>query len=471
MDQVKVALRYLKRIHFWVICPLVTLLGIAAWYVAIGALDEEEQSQVSDIEGAYSSVTTVTSKSPHPNSNVAEGMTALIDKTRNEVKEAWENKVAQQVDVLKWPDFPWSEGDKNRFLRTVEPLRPIERYVTIDLEKNTIVVDSQGQLNRALRENYRDYIQTELPRLAEQAGAVWVIRGGRQLPMAEERNSAIVDWNPASQVDLDKKHFNAKWKSSADSAGVPTTLQVLYAQEDLWVLGHLLDIIARANKGATTRHSAAVRKIIDIKIGKDAVESNVEIVSIGGDDKKEKKRRDKGADASSIQNPAEGRYVDENYEPLSAEVLQQFMGKAGEDSSIDLEQAHLAVAKRIPLRMKVSMDQRYINRLLVECANSELTVEVRQLTINTQDDTSRGPGRGGYASASLGGIEGGRLSAGRGPKADGGGSQFPFDLEVEVYGIVSIYNPVDNAALGIEPDEEATESEEEARATAGTIRR
>ena len=378
MDQVKVALRYLKRVHFWIICPLVTLLGLGGWFMAVGALDEQKEEFVSSIDRAYGDVNSWAA--PHANSGVAESMTSLIDKTRNEIKEAWQNKAEQQKEVLKWDftsDKGWDQGTKAGFLNIVEPLRPIENFVVIDEARKTVGVAPSNDLNKSQREMYRDYIQKELPRLAKIAGAAWVYKGGRLIVDDPALENAIVKWEPPSQQEIIRKHFNDKWKNSANKAGIPTTLEVLYAQEDLWVLGHLMQIIARTNEGATTRHSAAVRRIMNIDIGKEAVESDVQIVSVGEGGEKGSRQKAEPPDPAAIKNPADGRYVDNNYEPLTAEDLKKFMGNA----EIDLEQAYLAVAKRIPLRMRVSMDQRFIDKLLVECANSELTVEVRQLTI------------------------------------------------------------------------------------------
>lgn len=462
MDQLKVAFRYIKRVHFWILCPLVTLIGVAAWYLAVGSLDEQREEFVSGINKSYTDVSSW--DSPHPNEKVAEAMTTLIDKTRTEISEAWKNKAEQQGEVLKWT-LPWDQGTTNQFLRVVEPLRPIERFVEIDEDKRTIKVEAGSQLNKRMRELYKVYVEGELPSLAKTAGAVWALRGGRVITESDEQENAIVNWNVKSQQEINKQHFTDKWKKEGNKTGVPSTLEVLYAQEDLWVLGHLMQIIARTNENATTRHSAVIREIIDLKIGKEAVDSNVEIVSISTE--KPERVRPEPPDPNAIPNPADGRYVDNNYEPLAPEVLKMFMGKS--DAEIELEQAYLAVAKRIPLRMRVSMDQRSINKLLVECANSELTVEVRQLTIDADDGQGRRGSGGG-----LGGFGDNAFNPGGGGGGGGAdkdtGSQFPFDLEVEIYGIVSIYNPVDNKALGIETEEDSAE-EEEARAAAGTIRR
>jgi hypothetical protein len=386
-------------------------------------------------------------------------MSKLITKTRNEIKEAWENKATQQAEVLTWPDdFPWTETQKRDFLRIVQPLRPIERMVKVNDK------DPDKNLNIGYRENYRQYVWDELPNLAKLAGAAWVIssddKGGVEGNAVDKQATTIVSWSPESQKTIFQKHF--QWPS-----GTPSTLEILYAQEDLWVLRHLMQIIARTNEGATTRHSAAIRKILNIKIGKQAVYSDVTVETIGGEGDGSSRRASSESAASddpnAIPDPAEGRYVDKNYEPLPAATLRQVMENEGE---LAPEQAYLAVAKRVPVRMRVSMDQRHIDKLLVECANSELTVEVRQLLINPDYVPSRAsqPGGGGFGDLGFGGP----------PRAAGAredtSSQFPFDLEVEIYGIVSIYNPVDDAALGIEPDQAVTD-EDTAAVVAGTLTR
>ena len=114
------------------------------------------------------------------------------------------------------------------------------------------------------------------------------------------------------------------------------------------------------------------------------------------------------------------------------------------------------------MRLRLSIDQRQLPRLLIACANSELTVEVRQVRLNPTDDgslslmgglpggeSSRIPGRESYGPSRELGL--GPMGA-LGPmgEADAAFSQFPYDVTAEIYGIVYLYNPVDKRALGIE---------------------
>ena len=59
----------------------------------------------------------------------------------------------------------------------------------------------------------------------------------RPFPGAADDEETVVDWYPENQKDLLMNHFD--WSHQMDN--VPTSLQVLYAQEDLWVLAALLN--------------------------------------------------------------------------------------------------------------------------------------------------------------------------------------------------------------------------------------
>ena len=80
-------------------------------------------------------------------------------------------------------------------------------------------------------------------------------------------------------------HFD--WSNTATK--IPSTLQVLYAQEDYWVLKALMQVIAKTNEQATGRHNTKIRQIYFLHIGKDVgpsagTISDVEVgVALAGD--------------------------------------------------------------------------------------------------------------------------------------------------------------------------------------------
>ncbi len=81
--------------------------------------------------------------------------------------------------------------------------------------------------------------------------------GGSELLTAEGK-PIVVEWSTSNQAALQAISMN--WTS-------PTTLQVLYAQEDLWVLRALMLIIKATNGDADAQYNAAVKEIVSIYLG------------------------------------------------------------------------------------------------------------------------------------------------------------------------------------------------------------
>lgn len=114
--------------------------------------------------------------------------------------------------------------------------------------------------------------------------------------------------------------------------------------------------------------------------------------------------------------------------------------------------------KMMPISMKLVIDQRRIPRLLVECANSNMPIEVRRIRmLKTQGPAgSTTTGGGGFGGMGGGGMEGGMPGGGMGahrPRPMGGtdgqqsGSE-QYNVPVEIHAIINIYNPPDKDKLG-----------------------
>lgn len=178
-------------------------------------------------------------------------------------------------------------------------------------------------------------------------------------------------------------------------------------------------------------------------------------------------------------NPTDFRYVDQEYKPLTRDRLINAM-KGQPQKPEDLL---LAVAKRVPVRIRVKMDQRRLPALLANCGNSALPVEIKQVRINREGGSSGGMmmgGMGGMDQAmgrGAGGAGGPTMMMDPGGDAEGAGGLGGFggaggtsgvrskvadssidanEISVEVYGIVYIYNPVNREVLGLPPVEPAT---------------
>jgi hypothetical protein len=144
--------------------------------------------------------------------------------------------------------------------------------------------------------------------------------------------------------------------------------------------------------------------------------------------------------------------------------------------------------RRLPIRMVLMMDERWLPKVLVECANAPLPIEVQRLRINREKSgvdkdnqafelgasASGGPGMGGMGMGrGEGGMGMGRpmgmpsrgSEGGRGMGMPmGGGMAMGMNLSptdaanlatVEIQGLVYIYMPPDPTILAV-PGDDAT---------------
>jgi hypothetical protein len=481
MEKMRTFMVWARRNHFWFLSAATALAGLITWYLSAKTLSDQYTSNESRVKNVKSKLNEIGSFMNHPNEEYEAGMQRLISSRRDSVRNAWNRKWTLLRDRLKWPREDLGE----EFYDAVSDKLPIERVDKEDVDA----------IEFHLREQYRDFIKKEVPRLAEIVGARWVIEdrvdggfggdarlgGMRALQGGHDDEETVVDWFPDNQKDLIDNHFD--WSHQQDN--VPTSLQVLYAQEDLWVLDALLKIIKETNAGVTLKSQAAVKRIEHIHLGKNVAGPIVATAAtdaeggaapgmnpgmapnqfrgmgaaggmrgmgaMGAMGAMGGMRGMGGMDQGIAVDPADGRYVDRNYQPLSADDLRS---AAAAD---DAESAFLAVAKRMPINMRVSIDQRRIPELLVACANSVLTVEIRQLRFAGEEGSSGGGAARGMAAGGPMGAEafgggfggGGMRRAMARPGADGSLREtLTWDVPIEIYGIIYIYNPVDLDKLG-----------------------
>jgi hypothetical protein len=344
----------------------------------------------------------------------------------------------------------------------------------------------------------------------------------------EEQKPLVVNWDSSNQGAL---QMAFEWGQS------PSTLEILYAQEDLWLLHALMTIIKQTNGDADAQYNAAIKEIETIEFGANAAGIKVvgQVSSPGagtasggygsgydtgsgsgfgsGSPSMETSAGGSGSGAAELDpyasggfggveqvapDPADKRYVDTKNEPLEATRLRTAMQSATKSD------AFLVVAKRMPVRMRFKMDLMKLPLLMVNCANSALPFEIRQVRINAPAAPSGGMG-GGYGSGGMmgSGPSAGPMGAGSGAgmgmgapagggdEYGGGGDEYdsgdsggygsgsgsgfgsgsggygsggpmqapdsPYDGTVELYGIVYIYNPVDANKLGLEETAAATD--------------
>ena len=102
----------------------------------------------------------------------------------------------------------------------------------------------------------------------------------------------------------------------------------------------------------------------------------------------------------------------------------------------DAQMVHL-----MPFVLRVTVDQRQVDRLLAELASSPVPIDVRQVRVNPLGGAGVFSGGGGGLTQPRGGGEGGLA-------APGDRRRRPFDVTLELRGTVGLATPPNPSALG-----------------------
>ncbi len=525
MDQVKVALAVMKKYHFWLLIVVVVLVGGGVWAMASSNLAKQFEDRKTELEGARKSVTDIAGQANPPNQKVVDAIKQKNGALKEEVQQAWELLYKEQKKNNTWPEELGEE-----FGLVINSLGPEDNIPGKYRELYWTFISNH-------LETLDDIIDRRKPKRDTENGQVAGRNGGMGDPMMSASTGMAgegtgreaewvgkIFWDDAQRV---KQGF--MWSSR------PETIQVRTAQEDLWVYEALLRIIKNTNAGATHHYNAAIKTIRELQIGRAAAAafqqsaSRLKLSALGsgggggmdmgmgmemsGSGEEMMMSGDPmgggamgggamGAEGgmSGADLPPEerlrkqlydGRYVDQNGEPLMADADPPF-----------------AEFKMMPVRMLLIMDQRKIPKLLVECANSSMPVEVHRVVLNpgrhatinfsrfgggssgdgygggmgmgsgmSEMDSGMGMNRGMGMGGDYGGGGGGSYGGGDGMSGmemggmsepgmmQGGGyddggmggamagpsgkrTYSQHDLGVEVEGIIYIFNPPDRDKLG-----------------------
>ena len=472
MDQVKVVLAAIKKHHFWVLCGVIVVLVLGAWWSATSGLAKSIETRKGELEGAQKSVQGVTAQSLHANRECISAIQAEHEKLKNEVYNAWDFLYRVQKKNSVWPPIAPNFRRDIELLGPDDEIRPEYRdlymyfirrhlprlYETVDIRlpakrdpKGIIITDENGRpvkIDPFETASSRNYATT-----AEYGGGGMpdAMEGSGYSPAASSREELAgkVDW---SMTDLKRIRAGYYWKTR------PTTTQVRLAQEDLWVYEALLRIIAKTNETATSQYNAAVKSIQSLEIGQRAAGAfaqsrvsggragatgSVGAGATGGG----------GADEDMYGGAGEDMYGEAGAEGMGANMAAmpgsgmeggsayggagRMVGSTGSAEEriksqlinfryVDQNGMPLAATasppfaefKMMPVRMLLVVDQRRVANLLINCANSPMPVVVWQVGLN--------PGKGGTLNFGTagGGMEdayGGAFGGGLGGMPTGGG--------------------------------------------------
>jgi hypothetical protein len=445
MDQLKTQLAVVLKYGFWIGSALILISSLAVWYMSTATLVAETESESSRLTSTVRKISTVSSgMSEVPNEDSHKAMQEIIKQRQAEVLESWKTLYQRQEPYLVWPQHL-----ESRFLALYEDKIPIELH----LKPTDVILEPY-------RKTYRDHIKSEPAKLARVASAEWTIGERESSPDNAVRQPPVVAWSESSQKDLERELFD--WRGD-----IPTALEIYYSQESQWILNQLMMIIKEVNGDVTQPYLARIREINEIKIGRSVRFNAGEIGSVQGSSTSlDSISSDSpmasptpsawgdvglGGDSSQASfDPAEGRYVDKNLKPISAEALRTAL------ESNRPADASLAVAKRVPVMMRLTMDQRYIHELLAACGSADMMVEVAHVRVLGESQSSgassasAGSGTGGSSAFSGLGGPGSGAPRSATPAQASTGDEYPFDVKVEVFGIIYLYNPPDLNKLPVE---------------------
>ena len=459
-DNIKPHVDLVVKYHFWLLAPLVPLVVVPLVFMTNGSLGEQINSARSQIESRLSSLKSVAGIEPHPN-------------------EAWSTDIDARTNAVRRETL----AEWQRFWNSQQPLRVWPDSLGVDFVQRAAVLKADGKLPRKLLERYQNNVRAIVRQLPARMGADEAMidaaadaaaqpgrvdpAANRGMPGQPVRSNKLVQWNAEDQ----KRVY-----ASFDWAKPPSTLQVLLAQEELWVYGLLCDSIARVNKVAAGPYNSPIPLVEQLAIGYPAAEDDPgasrggRIImptgqAVGGMPLGEEAMAPPSPDGMGAASrpphprfggggqgpgpgfaapvappPEEGGaaaavspdealknwiYVDFNGKPLSAAELA---------TAPDAVMVHL-----MPFVMRVVIDERQLDGWLVDLARAPVPIDVRQVRINagaTGSQPMAGPADPGFNAA------------GPNPVATTGRRH---DIVVELRGTVGLATPPDEKVLGLEP--------------------
>ena len=467
MDKVRAFLKAAWIQRFWILSVVGTLAAVACWMVASGKLQAEFTANKAKIEAEFGNMNAIKGKAVHGNPQVNAKEREEAKKIAASVQALWQKLFdAQREEVLKWPEVLGAD-----FIQE------------IDKKKFGMPISTR------MRDRYLNYIKNRFAGLVEIVDAQKMedpsagfngATPGREMAMPTENQLVGADGMPIVVEDYLVQWLDqANLRQQLEFTGVPTSAQIWVTQEDLWVYETLLRVIANTNKerGATRPDNTAIRVIQSLQVGAPAAtamatESQIlmpaDAMPVGG----EVPMGDPGIPMGRPEEGGTGVDVDAM---LMASRYIDAEGKPITDASSGTGTEF----RRLPVRMVLMMDERWLPKVLVECANSPLPIEVQRLRINAEKsgidkdnqpfDLAGAAGAGGPMGGGMPmGREGGMgrppsmgMPMGRGGEGMSMGMNLnPADTAnlatVEIQGVVYIYMPPDPAVLTVPGDDAAS---------------
>ena len=463
----------------------------------------------------------------HPNRTTQEGMQAELERSANSLIAAWELRVETQKKLLVFPELgspkfnevfgQYNPPETFPVKSTDTEIEGLLGLYNSKIQNHMIKLCGKDGVRTNWRKDPENYEQTEESESRPKAGDFQDGGDGRVFKVDDQDAARFaVLWSGVNQqlwfdkltLFQDRDDHN---KSSID----PTPLQCYMLQQDLWVLEAMFNVIRELNGDSNAIDTSAIKQIDHIGIGREGTAQLGELhpvdsrfapkadesgegdpsnpSSVGFDEPRggsgkgdaqyemffsedevlddpegsypSSDELGDGAEAIGLP-PFHNMYVDTKFEPISSEeVLKVVKGAELPESHLEL-----IIAKRLPVRIGLRMDERKISDFMAACINSPFSFEIQQVRINRHAP-------GGEVIA----LGGGPATAVNTKNEDRGKSfdevsrvetRTNYDVNVEFFGIIKIYNPVRadliRKAAGLEEAEGAPDSAANRSGSKGT---
>jgi hypothetical protein len=467
MDKVKIILDFSKKYLFWFIFVSTVVVVLICWWLSTASLAKSFQLQQLKIKKKFTEVDAIATDLQHPTPEFIKAVTDKHQKLKEGVLAVWMTLYEQQKQNNRWPEVlgpkvaqqlnesgPTDDihGDvREKYQNVIKNYFPT-LFKIIDLRQPPDSAETGGKTA-----DNADAART--PRINPGALMRMAI-GARSRTTPNADNSdwvGTVDWDEADRQHLENR-FN--WTTRPDSD------IIRLRQEDIWVYEALLRVVSNTNSEDIVKKDDKGNELFERIYIKDHAQANVkriEWIQIGPDAIKAWSDADQTVFKSpaavvattgrgGAAAPAAGRDTGESKEQL---LKDRYVDDKGAPLEADAKHPY-AEFKMMPISMKLHMDQRKISKLLVECVNSAMPIEVRRVRIRpgtgeildpasagTATATPTAPTRDSFRSARSSPTR----STGFGAATDEAEAG-PYDISVEIQGIIYIYNQPDKNTLG-----------------------
>ena len=448
----------LQKSLFWIVLGVLSLFAVVIWWLGTSAVATARNADIATINGYF---TTIGAAAPTANQATVDAIQKQVASRQKSMMDAWKRVYDNQ---RKEPFWPLQELDPNgavikpglpkEFVEAAQKLPPPE---WIPMVRGQMA----EQLTEPLKEIYRNYAKRQIAdlcaivgsnhRIAERRGPATAQPATRADATDEAQPGEVCVWVTASQQA-------AAGMLTFPEGANPSTQEIIYAQGNVWAYQALFNIIRATNesfketnprKEPAQHYNAPVKIIHEISIGErfPFKEDEARPGAAGNPEEPE-------IPIPEVLKRAANRYINERGKRLKGEELLALGNPRAPDADPSRSYAQYKLA---PVFMRLEVDQRFLGRLLVECANAPLTVEVKDVTFNILGHADR-------AAATANDAPG----PNEGPKE----TKNFYDMTVDITGSILVYFPPPEAA-GTEgtPAEETPPTEgaatEEATAAAG----